>query len=569
MSKENATPATKNASRTPTPTGRRPGNNRRPNGTVHPVLPPPLWRRVAAGLALALANACAAALIVVPALALMMPGAAAEVLSLPVLGSILLAVWVQFWVSLAAPVLLGAMLFLYLLAYGLRRLAQQRLPIAVQLLLHVASAALVALLVVVGYDGLLLGLSASVYFDWALEIAFILGCLLELLPGGAPWPAVISRSIDNMVGQARRRIYPGPFWPWMLAGVAGVGLVMSGLVGQAWHSAWLELFGPDYEFIDSGVATRLEQIYWLDNRRVIFSGSREPRTQKGAPQAEILIWDTKTNTVEAYRDIPRGKLFCYADGRVFYDLYMGERPGMKYPARIFMAGPLGEEIKHVFSMDGALNGRYRFNMFSCRLAKRPEAVPDGGGWMPLKKEHGFLRFVPVEDKYYMNVVYYYDSKSMKLPFNDEETWPTIAQWYALQGGYFMYEPATNPRQRSHWQETNCLRAWRLYPGGETEPTCIPAGIWTKYGVGRVAPIRDGYFFPVKATPEVSGAYVIRHGKSTKVISGLPEKPAVSPNGCRIAFAHVFGMDALRPDTPERWTLKMIDVCDERLSEKLQ
>lgn len=369
--------------------------------------------------------------------------------------------------------------------------------------------------------------------------------------------------------RAKRRVWP------RIGVVVLVVVLLAVAAGWLWREAWPAVFGPDYEVVNSGMAASIEDIFWLDNRRVIFLGTNEPKPRTveeklSRDTAKILIWDTETNEVRVYDPSVPNRSICYADGRLYYPLGEAPRAGTEYGVFYYMAGSLGEERRHEFLQDKAVNDRWRFNEFSCGLVKRPAVVPDGGGWMPLKAEHGFLRFVPVKDQYYMDVIFLDGSKSIKLPFNDEETWPTIAEWYALQGGYFMYEPATSNKERARWQETNCLRAWWLYPNGETESTCVPAGVWAEYGADFIAPIRDGFVFSVLTQPsDVRGLHVVIDGESSRIIGGLTEKPVVSPNGCQIAFAHAPTYAALRPGGEGRRTLKMVDVCDERLSHEHQ
>lgn len=556
-------------------------DDRRPKGVRDSVARRPRWVRIVAGLTIALVNACAAIMILIPALASLTPSESAKIFSIPIIGAFFYGVWVLVWLLSVLPRLVVMMLILHGLAYALQWLAKGRLPMLAQLLLHLLTVSLVAPLVADFFEYLPpQDLTTTAFFTWSLAAALATGCILELLlyltvspsSTGAP-TAAASGPIHSAARKAKRKLFPAKLKPWAIGAVAGVGLVIIGLTSGPWRDVWTALPGPKYEVVDSGVRTSIDEIYWLDNRRVIFSGIRAPKPEtveeKWTSQVEILIWDTETNTIEPYRDIPRG-LFCYADGRVFYDLRKEEPPGMKNPVRIFMAGPLGEETKHEFAIDRALNDRYRFNMLSCRHVKRPEVVPPGGGWMPLKAEHGFLRFVPAKEHYYMDVIFNNDSESIRLPFNDEETWPTIAEWYALHGGYFMYEPATSIKERSRWQETNCLRAWWLYPSGETETTCVPAGVWAKYGADFIAPIEGGFVFSVLTQPrDVRGLHVSIDGESRRIIGGLTEKPVVSPNGCRVAFAHAPSYTALRPGGEGRRTLKMVDVCDESLNHKHQ
>src|SRR5699024_10032712 len=112
-------------------------------------------------------------------------------------------------------------------------------------------------------------------------------------------------------------------------------------------------FGPGYIVKDSGVRVGRDNIYWLDNRRVIFIGTHDPKPvswEEGRTHPatiQILIWDTDTNKVHAYRkSVPKPNL-CYANGRIRYRLkrVVHQHKGEKIRVVYYMAGPLEKPVR--------------------------------------------------------------------------------------------------------------------------------------------------------------------------------------------------------------------------------
>jgi hypothetical protein len=208
--------------------------------------------------------------------------------------------------------------------------------------------------------------------------------------------------------------------------------------------------------------------------------------------------------------------------------------------------------------------QHHYDQFTCRQKKRPQSIPADQGWIRLKPEHGFLAFKHHREHHgYYEYVYHLAAANdtVLLPFDSRDIWIGMVRWFPFLGGYFWHEHATNDKGRSQWRQSNCLRAWWLYPGGKTDSTCIPSGIWAKYGADYLAPIRGGYVFDVLTEPnDVSGIYVLIDDESMQIISGLPEQPVVSPDGCRIAFAYAPNLEALRVGGKGAQTLEAVNLC---------
>ena len=63
-------------------------------------------------------------------------------------------------------------------------------------------------------------------------------------------------------------------------------------------------------------------------------------------------------------------------------------------------------------------------------------------------------------------------------------------------------------------------------------------------------------------PSKAGGYLLKDDTFIKTIDGDIESPAVSPDGCKVAFSHVLYHDAdiASSNDPTLRTLKIIDFC---------
>jgi hypothetical protein len=104
------------------------------------------------------------------------------------------------------------------------------------------------------------------------------------------------------------------------------------------------------------------------------------------------------------------------------------------------------------------------------------------------------------------------------------------------------------------------RAWTLDRQGRVEEIALPQGLWMA-SVVRAMPIAGGWAMTSNATAvgrrvDAAGVYLVRDGKATRVMSGLPHGYAVvSPNGCNVAVA--IDVELKREARPK---IRMINLC---------
>jgi uncharacterized protein len=132
--------------------------------------------------------------------------------------------------------------------------------------------------------------------------------------------------------------------------------------------------------------------------------------------------------------------------------------------------------------------------------------------------------------------------------------------FALRGAYepfvdsFVVSPAARPDSMAEaverrWAKTGCLTVWQVAAStNAATPVCIPYGSY-RHAVPEPLPTRAGFFFGVGD----HGLYRMIDGRVARVLDHAVDMPAVSPDGCLIAFA--------RPaaDQPGRQVM-LLDAC---------
>ena len=325
---------------------------------------------------------------------------------------------------------------------------------------------------------------------------------------------------------------------------------------------------PHYPVLDSKFSAAEAKLGWLDNERVMFHGydigkMTQPGPGEGHPTAAegLFIWDTVKGTVTKYWDINGPVPLCVFRGQVFFSKKLKEKEN----TWLVVSGPLGKEEQKEVSDGVSMNGH------SCRVTdQRPSWMKeDKHRRLPLLEKHGYLDFgIPIwvdpSGEATPIVFYRPDSKnSVELPLTGLQvqvhtTYFEFADAYLLKG-----------EQRT----PDVVPLWLLKPDGTVTQLLEPKGrewerigwtgfVWTRRGVFLISRTADGY-----AAAGKSGGYLLREGNPERLIVGLLDNVAVSPNGCRVAFVHVLhsqaGADSakgLRAGKSGSRTLKIIDLC---------
>ncbi len=314
-----------------------------------------------------------------------------------------------------------------------------------------------------------------------------------------------------------------------------------------------------YPVIDSGVwadAVHSPTIFWLDNQRVIFKGTAATQKANAYKKTELQIWDIEKNKITSYAPTTKG-IACYNDGIIFY-WAQGDRIGEDR----YRYGKLGQEKttelpKGKKTFIDAMNCRIH-NVDTLMKERKSRAVRS------LLDRHGYLDLGPlhgIESTSNTPVTFYRqgDSKDI-LPIKRKSA--EIIRYYPFKDAYFIHRIVGGA-----WVG-KAETTWWLSPKGEVTEVNIPHGPWIRGGHVGFYPTRKGIFLVYHGgnksskDPGFSGSYLVHDRSATKLIDGHIQDPVVSPDGCKIAFAHYPYLDATRIDDPGRITLKIIDLCME-------
>ena len=348
-------------------------------------------------------------------------------------------------------------------------------------------------------------------------------------------------------------------------------------LGLVWFTVLLSACGEraPYPIKDSGFPAKdgtNVRVYWLDNDRVIFTGYKvdeyldyEKIGEGRFPKKAIFIWDTRNNKITKYAE---GDLTCFFRNYIRYAEHRGD--GSIY----FYKGDLGREKafasrKSLNTETEYLSGQVepRVNLLTCQPdLPKPEWVK-GPRVTELLPEHGYLDFGKddwiVDDA---NPILFYASGALvgkPILIGSHEVWKNVtfapfAEAYLIKG--FRETPGPAP-------------VWQISKDGELKQS--PQVPKHKYfeSFFQYYLVKNGAFVTTSTNAKFnlagdSGGYLIhKDGSVKKVIAGLVEATAISPDGCKVAVINVLhgqaradSMNALGAGKSGSQTLKMIDLC---------
>ncbi|MCU0936641.1 MAG: hypothetical protein MUF66_11400 [Gammaproteobacteria bacterium] len=322
-----------------------------------------------------------------------------------------------------------------------------------------------------------------------------------------------------------------------------------------------------YTLIDSKVPAADHQMYWIDNDRVLFLGGELIREGEhfGKYKQALMIFDVGKRESSVYRSESRGNL-CYSEG---YVMYTAEEQGEK---RRF-AGEFGEEVHTPWltKEQAAEIPDARLNYLTCRVFDYGPYKKAGKTVKPLRDGDGYLELgPPVHDEWTyktpIRLVRGLDGVTLDLPIERRQTYHV--HYAPFRGDYFLMR-FINQNATIEWSGKGCEPIWWLRSDGGNEQECLPYLRILSLGLGHVVPWRDGVLFAYhrgvgQLSPGDGGLYVWkRYGLPRRVLPGVLSygaigHPAVSPDGCRVAFGYARDMSQDKPPTR---TLRVLELCE--------
>jgi hypothetical protein len=317
-----------------------------------------------------------------------------------------------------------------------------------------------------------------------------------------------------------------------------------------------------------------KNIYWLDEDRVIFAGylprSYEQRNDEmQALSKGIFIWDTRDGSTTRYADI-YGYL-CHHKGYVSYLSRITDRHV------VFRDGLLGQERETL--SPGAAQERSLLSPLNCRLPRgtrpvlarghEPFALLDGHGYLDLKDRYGGA---PVDAEQPVLLYRPGTEAPVALPITRIEVDVNRIRYFEFNDSYLLW--GANPRgpapvKPKPWPPGIPRPVYLLTPGGEVTRIEIPYVAWMADGEFDLVPTKAGLILVSHNMLENrrsggAAAYLVTGNTLTAVLPGYIEYMAVSPGGCKVAFARRAGTDYFnRPGQEPR--IQMLDVCGLGLS----
>lgn len=335
--------------------------------------------------------------------------------------------------------------------------------------------------------------------------------------------------------------------------VAGVSAFLSIASGLAYPQAATR----GYVIKDSGMLARARmdgEIYWLDNRQVVFIGFKEGDTRLDThgqvlPKVGLFVWNTASGELRRHAELSSVASLCLSGGYVRFSF---ERGGQRF----VRFGDFGSEREIELDVQAVQDGALAVSPFSCR-EYNPKLLRGryGANALPLVESGEYLdravRHDPGSMKYFPKDGS--DPIALRIPHRNVLTIPRYSE-YARK---YVFRDI-----RSTIAVDIPAKFWLLDRSGVVQDLTLPQGLWLA-GVVDAMPIHNGWVMTSTAIafgrrPDASGLYHVGKTAPVRVMRGLPHSFAVSENGCKVAIA----IDSdLREKT--RPSLRMIDFCSAR------
>lgn len=312
------------------------------------------------------------------------------------------------------------------------------------------------------------------------------------------------------------------------------------------------------------------EIYWIDNNRVIFKGVKDNNKRNiSIGPFNLSVWEIGKG-VKPYTEYYQSVTVCVRDGMI----HRTQKDASGTVQRFY--GKFGEEKPFEFpKTKGAF-----FDEMNCHPNENPEILTKraaGRAIRPLLDRHGYLDIGPnmgPESRENNPITLYRpDGTSVKLASRRFELVYLIG-YFPFKGAYLFQgalEKGRTSDVASYWPSgTQQIFTW-LYPEGHIEPMILSPESWPdkrvpNFGfIGALMPVKYGFVLPhgkAKGPKDAgnAGPHLLRNSKLIKLLSGYYKSPAVSPDGCKVAFVYFPYSDATITADPAPIRLKAVDLC---------
>ncbi|HXF65556.1 MAG TPA: hypothetical protein VNK67_02500 [Burkholderiales bacterium] len=322
-----------------------------------------------------------------------------------------------------------------------------------------------------------------------------------------------------------------------------------------------------YEIKDSGYLGRpsgiQQDIYWLDNNRVIFIGAKpgdvvEPIAGVKQIRYGLFVWDLSAGTVKRHHeaDIANGNL-CVFRGYIRLSYTSDHRLSPVAQRWYVFEGPFGKEkLRLVGEQEREESRQYErvLNSYTCREYRRSELPALGYRVEPLLEGEFISREREPIGTEMVHWAYWPRNGSPVL-LNMTPEAIGIERYSEYLDSYVLHE---YPRGVV-FSDTVIRRWWLMDRNGGIRDFTPPTGPWMR-GSTFVMPTKRGLLLVSHAIRGggngAAGAYLQDRKGLFRIIDGLPESFDISPDGCRTALA-ISQWSRDKPVTP--W-VKAVNLC---------
>ena len=303
-----------------------------------------------------------------------------------------------------------------------------------------------------------------------------------------------------------------------------------------------------------------QKIDWIGNDTVVFAGY-PVQTQS---RSWLYSWNLKTPPKQL---LEGPTSFCVNGNSV---MFSAGSPAAKIVKSYRITFP-SRKIEHIETKQ-AVKGFSYGSRYTCQSRAVPAPLTMHN-WRELRPGEGYLDF-GVDDIQSDYKVTHLDANLQNRQDTgirvDLPILSVITAWHP-QPGYLLYDINLSPEERERWQQTNRLTLWHLDTQHRGHAVNVPAGPWVNPGGGDILFLkaRNGLVittagFAPNGSPGNAGAYLVQpDGRYERLETGFVSEPALSADGCQLAYALEEYLDQRSLPREGGRILVVVNLCAEQ------
>ena len=276
-----------------------------------------------------------------------------------------------------------------------------------------------------------------------------------------------------------------------------------------------------------------QRIDWIGNDTLVFIGYPvHTRTQTW-----LYAWDLKKSPKQLLEGVSN---FCINDNSIM----LGKRDPIAERTKHYRIQLPSASVEYLGDQKPIEGFSYR-SRYNCQSYPTPQPLLRHN-WEELKPGDGYLDFGADGFKRGYAVTHLDKSLQRRRVTGIKVDVPIlteISSWNP-QPGYLLQPMGIGSAKRRDWIKTNGLTAWHLDRDLRGHAIKVPAGPWVNTDGGDILILKahDGLVittsgFDRDGSPGTAGAYLVQpDGRYQRLETGFVSQPAMSADGCRLAYA---------------------------------